>query len=144
MRSFLRVNGGMRYLAKQIGTLPAKAAAVPIAMAKATAPVLSLNTKAMYGQNPPLADLKDSTQADRVQQGYSANDPLVRSGELRSKEEFAAVGPIAGAGNPDPRSGWMESGRPGMEPRPVHLYGLDATEPFVKLEAVRAMRRVLE
>lgn len=46
----------------------------------------------MYGKNPPLADLAQSTQDERVKLGFTPNDPLLRDGHLlRDKLEANAV-----------------------------------------------------
>ena len=43
-------------------------------------------------------ELADSTKADRLRQGYTANDPLLRSGDLRENITSAALGREAVAG----------------------------------------------
>lgn len=46
------------------------------------------------GPFPAWAQLKEETQVERVRQGYTANDPLLRSGEMRDSvhREVSALG----------------------------------------------------
>jgi len=145
VRKFNTASEMAKYLEAHIATLPARAERIPVELAVNVAPVLGLAIKALYGQNPPLADLAQSTQEQRVAAGFTANDPLLRSGSLRDSHESEASEGVAGAGNTDERSAWMEHGDPthNRPPRPVHLYGLEATIPFAKLEMVAAARDLL-
>jgi hypothetical protein len=56
---------------------------------------------------PPLTEY---TQQERVAQGYSATDTLLRTGSLRDSYEVAHLGMVAGAGSPDPRALFHELG----------------------------------
>jgi len=50
--------------------------------------------RAKFGhQQPGWDDLAESTQADRVQQGYPADEPLLREGALRDAYEVWRDGP---------------------------------------------------
>ena len=90
-------------------------------------------------------ELSDATKKDRVRQGYSENDPLLRSGHLRDTVEMNVRGRSASIGSNDmvmvyqekgtTRTGWQ--GAKGIPPRPVflltaHENGKEAVEIFVK------------
>ena len=62
--------------------------------------------------------LAESTQAGRVAKGYSADEPLLRSGELRDSISHT-VDDKAHIGTNDPRMAWFEHGTSRMPPRPV-------------------------
>lgn len=64
------------------------------------------------------SQLADSTTSDRVRKGYSADEPLLRSGELRDSIGHT-VDDKAHVGTNDPRMKWFESGTAKMPPRPV-------------------------
>ncbi|HQT38365.1 MAG TPA: hypothetical protein PK231_02995, partial [Acidocella sp.] len=55
-------------------------------------------------------ELADSTKADRVQQGYSENEPLLRSGDMRESIEHSTDGSKAVVGSDDDKALWMEMG----------------------------------
>jgi len=65
------------------------------------------------------AELADSTKADRVQQGYSENDPGYRSGEMRESIEHVVVGREAHIGSNDDHLVWFEFGTDKQPPRSV-------------------------
>ena len=66
------------------------------------------------------AELEEATQADRVRRGYSANDPLLRSGGLRDSYQRRVLdNRHAIVGSDDPRAPWFENGTRHMPPRPV-------------------------
>lgn len=66
------------------------------------------------------ADLKESTIAERVQKGFSPNDPLLRTGELRDSIQHETMGLEAVVGSKDPLMLWQELGtEKGIPPRPV-------------------------
>lgn len=73
---------------------------------------------------PEWAPLKEATQADRVRQGFPANKPLLRTGELRDSIEWAApawenqttcVGYVF---SNDPIAVYQELGTVSIPPRP--------------------------
>jgi hypothetical protein len=146
MRRFQAAAPLAKYLETHIAQLSAEAARIPAVLAEEAAPVLAAQIVELYGHAPPLADLAQSTQDERSALGFSANEPLVRTGGLRDSEEFEALDGVAGAGNPDERSAWMEHGNASrnMPPRAVHLMGLELTIPFAKLEMIAAARELLE
>lgn len=65
------------------------------------------------------AELADSTKEDRLRQGYTENDPLLRSGELGDRFSHEVVGLEGAAGSPDDKMVWLEFGTEKMPPRPV-------------------------
>lgn len=91
------------------------------------------------GSYPAWAELSDVTKDERVQQGFTANDPLYRSGELRDAVTHdvdtpnleVAIGvksgdlhsTYPGGGGSPPDLGelmiWHELGTQNMPPRPV-------------------------
>jgi len=54
--------------------------------------------------------LADSTQADRERQGFSPNDPLLRTGEMRDSIEHTVVAGDGFIGSNDPKAKWQELG----------------------------------
>jgi hypothetical protein len=65
-------------------------------------------------------ELADSTKADRVAQGYTENDPLLRSGALRASYEHQVYGYEAVVGSKSNIALWQEIGTSrGIPPRPV-------------------------
>jgi phage gpG-like protein len=68
------------------------------------------------GYNWP--QLAESTQDDRVSKGYSANEPLLRTGELRASIEHVIEGNEGYVGTNDPVAAYHEFGTSRMPPRP--------------------------
>jgi hypothetical protein len=67
---------------------------------------------------PGWPELADQTKDDRVRQGYSENDPLLRSGGF-AETITAEVQPLQfTVGSADPRAEWFENGTSHMPPRP--------------------------
>ncbi|MEI9744660.1 phage virion morphogenesis protein [Enterobacter ludwigii] len=64
------------------------------------------------------APLAESTKADRVRQGYSEDDPLLRSGELRDSISHRVMGLAAVVGSTDDKAVWQEYGTDRIPPRP--------------------------
>ncbi|MDE1009666.1 MAG: hypothetical protein OSB38_28805 [Paraburkholderia fungorum] len=65
-------------------------------------------------------ELADSTKADRVAQGFSENDPLLRNGHLRDSYQHEVHGVEAVIGSKDDVALWQELGTSrGIPPRPV-------------------------
>ncbi|TPG45704.1 hypothetical protein EAH89_26245 [Roseomonas nepalensis] len=67
---------------------------------------------------PRWADLKDSTIRDRLRRGFTANDPLLRSGELRDSIHHEVRGNTAFVFSRDINAGRHEFGTSKMPPRP--------------------------
>lgn len=92
------------------------------------------------GPVPAWAPLADATKADRVSQGYTEDDPLLRSGELRDSIGHEVSGNTAWVGSTSDLAPLHEFGTSRMPPRPifgtalyenisevVHQVGLTAT-----------------
>lgn len=64
------------------------------------------------------APLAESTKADRVRSGYTEDDPLLRSGELKNSIESEVVGLAAIVGTKSEIGLWQEMGTDRIPPRP--------------------------
>lgn len=71
-----------------------------------------------YGAFESWAPLAEATKADRVRQGYSEDEPLLRSGELRDSIESEVVGLAAIVGTKSQIGLWQEVGTSHIPPRP--------------------------
>lgn len=71
-----------------------------------------------YGAFDAWAPLAESTKADRVRLGYSEDEPLLRSGELRDSIESEVVGLAAIVGTRSEIGLWQEVGTAHIPPRP--------------------------
>jgi len=71
-----------------------------------------------YGPFDAWAPLAESTKADRVRQGYSEDEPLLRSGELRDSIQSEVVGLAAIVGTKSEIGLWQEVGTDRIPPRP--------------------------
>jgi len=71
-----------------------------------------------YGPFEAWAPLAESTKADRVRQGYTEDEPLLRSGELRDSIESEVVGLAAIVGTKSQIGFWQEVGTENIPPRP--------------------------
>ena len=86
------------------------------------------------GNIPGWAELADSTKADRLRQGYSENDPGLRSGAMRDSiqrtvKEGEAPGDVAGfVGSDMDEMVWFELGTSKQPPRSVLAIAAMQTE----------------
>lgn len=71
-----------------------------------------------YGPFDAWAPLAESTKADRVRRGYSEDEPLLRSGELRDSIESEVTGLAAIVGTKSEIGSWQEVGTENIPPRP--------------------------
>ncbi|WP_337037041.1 hypothetical protein [Pantoea agglomerans] len=71
-----------------------------------------------YGHFDAWAPLAESTKADRIRQGYSEDEPLFRSGELKDSIDSEIVGLAAIAGTKSEIGLWQEVGTASIPPRP--------------------------
>lgn len=71
-----------------------------------------------YGPFEAWVPLAESTKADRVRKGYTENEPLLRSGELRDSIESEVVGLAAIVGTKSQIGFWQEVGTENIPPRP--------------------------
>lgn len=70
------------------------------------------------GEFPKWEELADSTKADRVSQGFTENDPLLRSGELRDSIGHSVEGLEAVIGSTSEIAVYQEMGTSRIPPRP--------------------------
>jgi hypothetical protein len=68
---------------------------------------------------PAWPELADSTKADRVRQGYPADEPLLRTGELRDSISHHVEPMLLEVGSVDPVMKYQEHGTDKIPPRPV-------------------------
>lgn len=71
-----------------------------------------------YGPFDAWVPLAESTKAERIRQGYSEDEPLLRSGELRDSIESEVVGLAAIVGTKSEIGLWQEVGTSHTPPRP--------------------------
>ncbi|KJH60941.1 hypothetical protein UF13_09150 [Pantoea agglomerans] len=71
-----------------------------------------------YGPFEAWAPLAESTKAERVRRGYSEDEPLLRSGELRESIQSEVVGLAAIVGTKSEIGLWQEVGASNIPPRP--------------------------
>lgn len=83
------------------------------------------------GPAQPWEELKDSTKADRVRQGYSENDPLQRSGELRDSISHQAGQREFVVGSTEPVALYQELGTPTIPPRAFLATALHRNVPTI-------------
>lgn len=70
--------------------------------------------------------LAPSTQAQRVRLGYPANEPLLRTGELRDSISYTVDGSVGYVFSTSPVAVWMELGTVRIPPRPFLAGAADA------------------
>jgi|SRR5581483_5028307 len=75
--------------------------------------------QAAAGPFPAWAELAESTKEDRERQGYTPNDPLLRSGELRDSVSHEASTLEVVIGTPREEMIYLEFGTSKMPARPV-------------------------
>ena len=63
--------------------------------------------------------LAEATKKDREAHGYPADEPLLRSGQLRDSYGHKVVGDAVYIGSDRPEALWMETGTKNMPPRSV-------------------------
>lgn len=71
-----------------------------------------------YGAFDAWAPQAESTKADRVRRGYSEDEPLLRSGELRDSIQSEVMGLAAIVGTKSEIGLWQEVGTAHIPPRP--------------------------
>jgi hypothetical protein len=93
---------------------------------------------------PGWSELADATKEDRVQQGYSPDDPLLRSGGFAETITSDIQPSQFTVGSADPRAEWFEQGTSRMPPRPsigpAMAQSMDATNDRMAEAIVRAMK----
>lgn len=71
-----------------------------------------------YGPFDAWVPLAESTKADRVRRGYSEDEPLLRSGDLRDSIQSDVMGLAAIVGTKSEIGLWQEVGTSYIPPRP--------------------------
>lgn len=132
---------GLRALGEFAEFLESRVGAMEVAeleAGKVITEVLYDKAMGIFGNSNKLADLAQSTQDERTALGYSANNPLVRDGELLRDNVERASGPgVGGIGSREEVQLHHETGyvnaRTGtsVPPRPVFKLALDESEPAV-------------
>jgi hypothetical protein len=139
--------GSFDDLTKHLELLERKAEVLPREVATVVAPVLAENVRTVMGDSMKLQDLAESTQIERLSEGYTANDPLVRSGELRNSVLPEVVGlfgaEFAAAGSENPIAAYQEFGTMTIPARPSFEIGLAETELVARTAAQNASIRLL-
>jgi len=69
------------------------------------------------GPLPAWAPLAEATQADRVRQGFSPDEPLLRTGEMRDSIGHAVGDGVAVVGSNSDKAVWQEMGTEKIPPR---------------------------
>lgn len=114
-----------------LGGFIAKMAAVQMAVKvaegaalKRAARIVETEAKAeigtYQGAAPPFAawaPLADATQADRVRKGFPADEPLLRTGEMRDSIGHVVQGRVATIGSNSDKAVWQELGTETIPPR---------------------------
>jgi HK97 gp10 family phage protein len=109
------------------GFMSAMAAEIPMAHKRAlekAAEIIETEAKAEIGHYQGAAgpfaawpELDDKTKADRVRQGFTENDPLLRTGEMRDSIGTVIEGDEAHVGSNDDKAVWQELGTEHIPPR---------------------------
>jgi len=81
--------------------------------------------------------LAESTQQERVAQGYSANEPLLRTGKLRDSIGHVVDGDVGYVGTNDPVAPYHEFGTSRIPPRPFLGGAVEAAGPKIEKMARR-------
>lgn len=71
------------------------------------------------GPFPEWPELAQATKDDRVRAGFTADDPLLRTGEMRDSISHQVEGLEAAIGSTDEKMVWHEFGTERMPARPV-------------------------
>jgi hypothetical protein len=136
--SGLRVFDGLGHFAEALEQMAGIHIAAVEATAEASSHVLQKNVVDTFGDSSKLADLAQATQDERVRLGYSANDPLLRTGELlRDSVERVHVGLEVAVGSNEPVMLYHEFGyvnaRTGtsVPPRPAFKIGMEESAPEI-------------
>lgn len=99
------------------------------------------------GPLPPWAELADSTKADRLYQGFSENDPGLRTGEMRDSYTTQINGQQIILGSSDPVAEVFENGRLDADhfqpPRPVIAVALYRKEEPITEQIARRIAQAL-
>lgn len=94
------------------------------------------------GNLRPWDELTKGTQADRMRAGFSANEPLLRTGDMRDSITHTVEGNRVVIGSDDPIALYQELGThgPGVGPSGYHV----PPRPFLATAAYRNRARIVE
>ncbi len=122
-------------------------AALPVALAEA-GEIVKLNAQARLGHyQAGWPELTAETQAERARQGYTANDPLLRTGALRDAIAVRVAGneaAIGVSGDMAVIAGAHEFGTGHVPPRPFLRPALEETIEATGVTIARAFITALE
>lgn len=124
----MREFSSLSAFAEHLDVLSALAPAAELAGVAAAAKIIQAEAKAEIGhyqdQAGPFSawrELADRTKADRLRKGFTENDPLLRTGEMRDSVETTvhatAIGAEAAIGSNSQIAEWQELGTSKMPPR---------------------------
>ena len=88
-------------------------------------------------------ELKPETMAERVRLGFKANEPLLRTGQLRDSIQWTSHGNEGFIGSNDPVAVFQELGTSRIPPRPFLSGAAAAMGPKIEKMAVRAVLSVM-
>lgn len=144
MRTFDSLGG----FAKHLKITAAMGEAVTHFAAKSAAKVVADDAKARIGEYQDgvgpfaaWANLAESTVDDRLAKGYTPDDPLLRSGELRDSIVVVADGDTAGAVSAEMIALWQEQGTNRIPPRAFLGPAAFTAEPKITAELSAIMVR---
>ena len=80
---------------------------------------------------PGWPQLAEATQADRARQGYTENDPLLRSGKLRDSISSEVEDMVLVVGSTDVNMVYQELGTEKIPPRPVFATLVEENRKFI-------------
>jgi len=95
------------------------------------------------GPATPWPDLKIGTQKDRVRHGFEPDEPLLRSGEMRSSIEHVASATGLIVGSHDPIALYQEIGTNHIKPRAFLTPALHRNIPFIMQTVGQAIEDAL-
>ncbi len=128
---------------RHLGRLALQGDAVTERITERTAAIIQDEAQAKIGVYqeasggfPAWAPLADSTVADRIRQGFSPLEPLLRTGTLRDSYSSTTSGGEAVIGSTSDIALWQEQGTEHIPPRPV--LGPAAFESKAKIGALGA------
>lgn len=112
-------------------------------LVKETAKAKIGHYQAEVGPFPAWPELTRETQADRVRQGFTPNDPLLRSGDLRDSIESTAAPDGFLVGSQSEIAVYQELGTEHIPPRPFLAPALLESTPAILSQLGAAIERTL-
>lgn len=85
-----------------------------------------------YDARPRWAELAEATKEDRVRQGFSENEPLLRTGELRESIHHTVIRDTGHVGSDDDKAVWQELGTVHIPPRSFLKSALVSEAPTIE------------